>query len=159
MDTSSHETFLRRTLELARLGSEAGAGGPFGAVIVKDGEVIAESWNTVLATHDPTAHAEVNALRAACARLGTFHLEGCILYASCEPCPMCLAAAYWARVERIVFANRREDAAAIGFSDAELYRELTLPLEARTIPTERVELPDALAPMRNWLDNPKRELY
>lgn len=132
---------LRRAIELSRKNMTAGAGGPFGAVVVADGRVVAEGWNEVTSSNDPTAHAEVQAIRAACRALGTFSLAGATLYTSCEPCPMCLAAAYWARVGRIVYANSRDDAATIGFDDAHIYRELELPIAARSIPMERL-LPD-----------------
>jgi len=118
------DIFLARAIELARQGSQQGDGGPFGAVIVHDGKIIGESWNRVVGSKDPTAHAEIAAIRMACATLGHFHLTDCTLYASSEPCPMCLSAAYWARIERIVFANSRAEAAAIGFCDDELYDEL-----------------------------------
>ena len=122
------DLFLRRAIELARQGSERGDGGPFGAVLVRDGKIIAEGWNRVVASLDPTAHAEIGAIRTACAAVGSFHLPNTTLYASSEPCPMCLSAAYWARIERIVFANSRAEAAAIGFCDDELYSELIYPV-------------------------------
>jgi len=153
------EIFLRRAIALAAEGSERGEGGPFGAVIVRAGEIVAEGWNRVIASNDPTAHAEIVAIRAACAKLGHFHLADCTLYASSEPCPMCLAAAYWARVQRIVFANRREQAAAIGFCDEGLYEELRLPYGQRHIPTCHLPLPDADLPLRRWLDNPNHIAY
>src|SRR5262245_9316936 len=109
--------FLIEAIALSRERMLAGAGGPFGALIVRDGEIFARGWNRVTTTNDPTAHAEVVAIRAACERLGTFRLDGCVIYASCEPCPMCLAAAYWSRVARLVFAASREDAAQAGFDD------------------------------------------
>src|SRR5262245_9506938 len=118
-----HE-FMRRAIELSRLGSERGDGGPFGTVIVRDGQVVGEGWNSVLAMNDPTAHGEVLAIRAACRRLGTFSLEGCDLYTSSEPCPMCLSAIYWARVAQIYYANTIADAAAIGFDDTHILDEL-----------------------------------
>jgi guanine deaminase len=127
------DQFLARAIDLAQQGSENGEGGPFGAVIVRDGKIIAEGWNRVVASGDPTAHAEISAIRSACAALGNFHLTGCTLYASSEPCPMCLSAAYWARIERIVFANSRAEAAAIGFCDDELYSELNRHFSARSI--------------------------
>ncbi len=114
------DQFLAHAIDLARKGSELGEGGPFGAVIVRDGKIIGEGWNRVVATHDPTAHAEIIAVRTACAAVDCFHLPKTTLYASSEPCPMCLAAAYWARIERIVFANSRAEAAAIGFCDDDL---------------------------------------
>lgn len=118
------EAFMRRAIELARIHMRQRHGGPFGAVVVKDGAIIGEGWNAVAATHDPTAHAEIVAIRAATARLGSFDLHGADLYASCQPCPMCLAAAYWARVSRIYVAASGEDAAAIGFGDGMDFSEI-----------------------------------
>jgi len=129
------EVHLREAIALARYGMERGYGGPFGCVIVKDGEVVGRGNNRVTSTNDPTAHAEVVAIRAACQALGDFQLTGCTLYTSCEPCPMCLGAIYWARPDRIVFAASREDAAAAGFDDQLIYDELPLPPEQRRIPT------------------------
>jgi guanine deaminase len=153
------DAFLARAVELAAHGSEAGDGGPFGAVIVKNGTIIGEGWNRVVAANDPTAHAEINAIRAACAALASFHLPGCTLYASSEPCPMCLAAAYWARIERIVFANSRTEAAAIGFCDDDLYRELGRDGSARRIPAEHRPLPGAAEPLLRWATRPDRTPY
>lgn len=153
------DLFLARAVELARQGSQAGDGGPFGAVVVHNGQIVGEGWNRVVAGKDPTAHAEVTAIRAACATLGHFHLTGCTLYASSEPCPMCLAAAYWARVERIVFANSRAEAAAIGFCDDELYGELACEPCQRRIPMIHHPLPDALAPLRAWANDPTHTTY
>ena len=153
---NTDDRFLARAVELAARGSEAGDGGPFGAVVVRDGSIIGEGWNRVVADRDPTAHAEVNAIRTACAALGSFHLTGCILYASSEPCPMCLSAAYWARIERIVFANSRSEAAAIGFCDDELYCELGRHFSARSIVMEHHPLPEALDPLRCWAADPQR---
>lgn len=153
------DVFLTRAVELARHGSEAGDGGPFGAVIVRDGRIVAESWNRVVACRDPTAHAEISAIRSACAHLDDFHLTGCTLYASSEPCPMCLAAAYWARIERVVFANSRAEAAAIGFCDDELYGELNRNFAERRIVMEHRPLAGALAPLIAWSGNPTRIAY
>jgi len=156
---SLDDQFLARAIELARHGSESGDGGPFGAVIVRDGKIIAEGWNRVVASHDPTAHAEISAIRRACAETAHFHLPGCTLYASSEPCPMCLSAAYWARIERIVFANSRAEAAAIGFCDDELYSELNRHFSARSIVMEHHPIPGALAPLERWAANPRRIPY
>ena len=153
------DLFLRRAIELARQGSERGEGGPFGAVLVRDGKIIAEGWNRVVASHDPTAHAEIGAIRTACAATGSFHLPNTTLYASSEPCPMCLSAAYWARIGRIVFANSRAEAAAIGFCDDELYSELTRHFTARSIVMEHHPLPDSLEPLKRWAANPVRIPY
>ena len=125
--------FMRQAIRLASESVERG-GGPFGAVIVRDGEVVAEGANSVTLHNDPTAHAEVTAIREACRRLGTFHLDGCTIYTSCEPCPMCLGAIYWAGIARVVYGNSRKDAAAIGFADDFIYDELALPLERRRLP-------------------------
>ena len=153
------DQFLARAIELARQGSECGEGGPFGAVIVRDGKIIAEGWNRVVASHDPTAHAEIGAIRSACVGLANFHLHGCTLYASSEPCPMCLSAAYWARIERIVFANSRAEAAAIGFCDDELYCELGRHFSARSIVMEHHPLPGSLLPLQRWACDPAHICY
>ena len=123
------------------------------------GEIIASGWNSVLSTNDPTAHAEVVAIRAACHRLGTFSLAGCVIYASCEPCPMCLSATYWARVDRLVFAASRHDAALAGFDDEWLYRELPLQIEQRRIPTFQSLRDEAQIVFTEWLKIPNRILY
>lgn len=153
------DVFLARAIVLAQKGSESGDGGPFGAVIVRDGEIVGESWNRVVASGDPTAHAEIGAIRSACAALGHFHLAGCTLYASSEPCPMCLSAAYWAHIERIVFANSRAEAAAIGFCDDELYCELGRHFSARSIVMEHRPMAEALLPLQHWASNPERKPY
>lgn len=124
MSADLDSLFMTRTVALSREHMLAGHGGPFGAVVVMDGRVVAEGWNQVTSTNDPTAHAEVVAIRRACTALNRFDLRGATLYSSCEPCPMCLASALWARVDRIVYANTREDAAAIGFDDAPFYEEM-----------------------------------
>lgn len=142
--------FMRRAIGLAEEHMRAGHGGPFGAVIVHEGMVIAEGWNQVTSSNDPTAHAEVVAIRSAAALLGRFALSGCVLYSSCEPCPMCLAASYWARVDRLVFAAGRADAAAVGFDDEKLYRELVQPVENRSLPTRQMLRNDALAVLHAW---------
>ena len=151
--------FMRRAIELSRIHMEAGEGGPFGAVVVKDGEILGEGWNRVTSTHDPTAHAEVVAIRQACARLGTFQLRGCEIYASCEPCPMCLAAIYWARLDRVWYANSRTDAAAIAFDDDWLYREVATPLEARSLPARQILRDEALKVFRAWETKPDKIPY
>ncbi len=130
------ERFLREAIALARAGMDRNEGGPFGCAIVKDGVIIGRGNNRVTSTNDPTAHAEVVAIREACQALGSFQLEGCTLYTSCEPCPMCLGAIYWARPDRIVFAATRDDAAAAGFDDQLIYDELPLQAHQRRIPTE-----------------------
>jgi tRNA(Arg) A34 adenosine deaminase TadA len=151
-------TFLRRAIQLAREHMEAGHGGPFGAVIVRDAEVLATGWNQVTTANDPTAHAEVVAIRAAAAALRNFQLKGCVLYSSCEPCPMCLAAAYWARLDRIVFAASRTDAAAAGFDDELLYSEIGMPASARRLPAELLR-EEALAVFDRWRALPNKVPY
>ena len=151
--------FLSRAIELALKSAQSGDGGPFGAVIVRDGKIISEGWNQVIKTCDPTAHAEVMAIRAACNALNSFHLPNTTLYTSSEPCPMCLSAAYWARIERIVFANSRAEAAAIGFCDDELYEELNRHFSARSIIMEHHPLPEALLPMQHWFSKTDRRNY
>jgi len=145
--------FLRRAVELAGQRMRGGHGGPFGALVTRGDEVIAEGWNRVTSSNDPTAHAEIVALRRAAQTLGHFHLPGCVLYSSCEPCPMCLAAAYWARVDAVFFAATRHDAAQAGFVDVFLYDEVCKPLEARTLHMEQlIELqPEAQRYFQEWL--------
>lgn len=142
---------MAEAARLAREGVENGEGGPFGAVVVHDGRILGAACNRVLATHDPTAHAEILAIREACRQRGTFHLEGCVVYTTCEPCPMCLAALHWARVDRVYFAQTRDDAAAIGFADRRLYAAMAAP----EIPLERVACAAAAEAFRAWQANPK----
>src|SRR5918994_3538298 len=145
---------LARAVALSRGHMEGGEGGPFGAVIVRDGKVLAEGWNRVTSTNDPTAHAEVTAIRRACEAVQDFSLSGATLYTSCEPCPMCLASAYWARVSRIVFANTRQDAAAIGFDDQLIYEEIPRPVAARIVPTIHAPTAEARAVFEAWRTKP-----
>lgn len=149
MPEAADHTFMRHALDAAEA-NVAASGGPFGAVVVQGGRVISTGVNRVTVRHDPTAHAEVEAIRAACAALGTFRLDGCTLYTSCEPCPMCLAAAYWARLDRIVYAATREAAAAAGFDDAFLYDEVARPPSARSLPMARVLPAEAARPFDAW---------
>ena len=151
--------FISRAVQLAAESVADGSGGPFGAVVVRAGKIVGEGRNQVVPTRDPTAHAEVMAIRAACAVLDSFHLTGCTLYASSEPCPMCLSAAYWARVDRIVFANPRAAAAAIGFCDDELYAELRLPHAERRLETVQLPVPGADEPLLRWYRNPAKSRY
>ncbi len=153
------EKFMHRAIELARLGMGQGAGGPFGAVVVKDGEIVGEGWNRVLATADPTAHGEVAAIRDACAKLGTFSLEGCEIHTTGQPCPMCLGAIQWARIEKIYYGFRIEDAAEIGFDDTEFYRQMLLPAAERRIPSEESCRDEALVLARDYLLLPERRRY
>lgn len=151
--------FMQRAIELSREHMNANQGGPFGAVIVKDGAVIAEGWNRVTTSNDPTAHAEVVAIREACRRLGDFTLSGCEIYASCEPCPMCLAAIYWARIDSIYYANSRADAARIGFDDSHIYDEIALPIASRSIPMTRILRDEAAAVFDEWDAKPDKVKY
>jgi guanine deaminase len=144
------ETFMRAAIELSRKKMRGNCGGPFGAVIVHDGEIIARGWNRVTSANDPTAHAEITAIRAACKKLGTFRLNDCELYTSCEPCPMCLSAIYWARLKRVFYANTRQDAAKIQFDDAWLYREVAQPIERRKIPMRQLLRAEALPVFGEW---------
>lgn len=141
---------MKRAVDLSHSPMRSGLGGPFGAVVVRNGRVIAEGFNQVTSANDPTAHAEVVAIRAACRALGTFTLAGCELYTSCEPCPMCLAAIYWARLDRVYFANDRTDAARIGFDDESLYQEISMPIENRSLPLIHLPLAEASAAFREW---------
>lgn len=141
---------MRHAIDLSRTKMNEGCGGPFGAVIVRDGKVIAEGWNKVTSSNDPTAHAEVSAIREACTALGSFNLAGCEIYTSCEPCPMCLAAIYWARIDHIYYANGRADAAAIGFDDQFLYDEVAKPIAERSLPCEHLEMPEAAEVFAQW---------
>jgi guanine deaminase len=154
-----HAAFLRLAIAEAVRGVNAGEGGPFGAVIVKEGKVIGRGCNQVTSRFDPTAHAEVQAIRAACAHLKSFQLDGCDVYASCEPCPMCLGALYWARPRAIYFAADRLAAAAAGFDDADIYEELGRPLSARRLPVHRLALPEKDAPFAAWDVSPNKVRY
>lgn len=151
--------YMRQAIELARENASSSGGGPFGAVVVKEGRVISACSNSVTPDNDPTAHAEVNAIRAACRELGSFDLSGCTLYSSCEPCPMCLSAAYWARVDKIVFAADRNDAADAGFSDAFIYDELSLDTDKRSIPMEKLMQKEGTEPFDIWKSNEKKIRY
>jgi len=155
----THEDFMRRAIALSREHMEAGHGGPFGAVVVKDGKVIGEGWNQVTSANDPTAHAEVMAIREACRNLGTFDLSGAAIYASSEPCPMCLGAIYWARLECVYFANSRTDVAAISFDDARLYDEISAPPEKRSLPMIRLLAEEALEVFEAWRAKPDKQTY
>jgi guanine deaminase len=144
------EDFMRRAIALSRERMEQGCGGPFGAVIARGDRIVAEGWNEVTSALDPTAHAEIVAIRAACKALGRFELKGCEIFTSCEPCPMCLAAIYWARLDRIYYANDRAGAARIGFDDALIYREVALPPGARRLPMVRLLEEEARAAFEGW---------
>ena len=150
---------MQRAIELAIENVRSGRGGPFGAVIVKDGAVIAEGTNCVTSSNDPTAHAEVVAIREACRKLGSFQLDGCELYTSCEPCPMCLGAIYWARPARVFYGASAGDASAAQFDDAFIFREIAQPARLRKIPMLQVMRDEALVAFRTWLDKADRIRY
>lgn len=150
---------MARAIQLSIDNVHSGRGGPFGAVVVKDDAIVAEGANRVTATNDPTAHAEVLAIREACRKLGVFYLPGCAIYTSCEPCPMCLAAIYWARISRIYFANAGADASQIGFDDSSIYREMAQPHSQRNIPMMQMMREEALAAFRAWENKPDKIEY
>lgn len=154
-----HNKFMQMAIDLAENNVTQGQGGPFGAVIVKDGMVIARSANRVVPTNDPTAHAEVSAIRLACKELESFSLDGCVIYTSCEPCPMCLGAIYWARIDQIYYANTKADAAAIGFDDKFIYDELDLPMDQRKLPIVQLMRDEALQAFKLWETSEKRTEY
>jgi guanine deaminase len=155
----SEDEFMRRAVMLSLEKMRANSGGPFGAIIVRRGEIVAEGWNQVTSTNDPTAHAEIVAIRRACAALDTFTLTDCDIYASCEPCPMCLGAIYWARLRRIYFANTRAEAAAIGFDDDFIYREIGVEPHARSIPGVKISTVDAQSVFREWVQKADKVRY
>ena len=145
-----HQAFMQEAIQLAYEGMRNGEGGPFGAIVVKNGEIIGKGNNKVAVTNDPTAHAEVVAIREACRHLNHFQLEDCTLYTSCEPCPMCLGAIYWARPKQVFFACTREDAANIGFDDHFIYEEMEMPLQERKIPAVQLLREEALKAFAEW---------
>ena len=151
--------FMREAIQLSLEKMQAGFGGPFGAVVVKDGQIIARGFNQVTSTLDPTCHAEVDAIRKACQVLGTFQLDGCDLYTSCEPCPMCLGAIYWARPARVFYANTKADAAAIGFDDQFIYDELDKPLAERRLLMQQFLRDEALVSFQTWAAKEGRTDY
>lgn len=153
------ERFMREAVAAAQEGVARGDGGPFGAVIVRGGQIIARAWNRVIRDQDPTAHAEVNAIREACRVAGSFHLGECDLYTSCEPCPMCLGAVYWARLRTVYYAATRADAAGVGFSDAWIYDELAQRPDLRSVRFVKTEATDAVMAMRAWQANEGRHPY
>ncbi len=159
MENTAHEKFMRIAIELAEDNVKRGIGGPFGAVIVKDGMIVARSANRVVPTNDPTAHAEVSVIRLACQELETYNLAGCEIYTSCEPCPMCLGAIYWARIDKIYYANTKADAAAIGFDDHFIYDELENPMDKRKLPFVQILRDEALTAFKLWETTEHREHY
>ena len=154
-----HEGYLQQAIILASENVDSGEGGPYGAIIVKANQVIAASGNKVTRDLDPTAHAEVMAIRAACIQLNDFHLNGCILYTSCEPCPMCLGAIYWARIDAVYYACNRFDAADAKFDDSFIYDEIVLMPEQRRIPMKQITLPNAKKPFEVWNNNAEKITY
>ena len=154
-----NEQFMREAIRISIEKMRDGLGGPFGAVVVKENRINARGWNQVTSANDPTAHAEIVALREACRQLGDFRLPGCELYSSCEPCPMCLGAIYWARVDRLFFAATRQDAAEAGFDDEWLYREIPLPVAQRRLPTRQLLREASLDAFDQWKAKPDRIPY
>lgn len=150
MTTHTPEYYLQRSIEIAETNCKTNNGGPFGAVIVRNGEIVAECGNSVTTTNDPTAHAEVNAIRAACKKLNTFDLSDCEIYASCEPCPMCLSAIYWARIPKLYYAANKHDAKDAGFDDSFIYDELDKNESERSIYIKRINLPTSEQPFMIW---------
>lgn len=150
---------MQRAIELAERGMDSNSGGPFGCVIAKGDEIVGEGWNQVTSTNDPTAHAEVVAIREACQKLGKFQLDGCVVYTSCEPCPMCLGALYWARPESVYFACTREDAAEIGFDDDFIYEELEKSNRERHLQIVNLMRDDALTVFQKWAKKPDKQEY
>ncbi len=153
-----NEEMMRKAIELSKQSIEKG-GGPFGAVIVKDGEIIAKGHNMVTLNNDPTAHAEVSVIREAAKKLNNFSLEGCEIYTSCEPCPMCLAAIYWARIEKIYYANTKKDAAEIDFDDSFIYEQIELPYNERSIPVVQMLRNEAIEAFDIWRDKTDKVEY
>src|SRR5258707_12493203 len=155
----SEQAFMQRALAIALEKMRANDGGPFGALVVRNGQIIAEGWNQVTSTNDPTAHAEVVAIRRACAKLGTFNLSDCVIYASCEPCPMCLGAVYWARFKTLYYSNTRQEAAAIDFDDEFIYREIPLDPASRSIPGVLVVVNETPVAFAEWAAKPDKIRY
>ena len=154
-----NEAFMREAITLSIEKMKAGEGGPFGAVVIKDGEIVGRGWNRVTSANDPTAHAEVMAIRDACANLNTFELSGCELYASCEPCPMCLSAIYWARLDKLYYAATRADAADAGFDDEFLYEEVSKDWKNRKLPAEQLVQNQAQKAFKAWKKKEDRTAY
>lgn len=153
------DSFMKKAIQLALRGVDNNEGGPFGCIIVKDGKIIGQGNNRVTSSHDPTAHAEVLAIREACAHLGSHQLEGCIMYTSCEPCPMCLGAIYWARPEKVFYAGTRKDAAKSGFDDAFIFEQIVLPPEDRNIEFRQMGRKEALQAFARWDEKENKTEY
>jgi len=156
--TDNDFLFIRRAIDLSLKNVKKG-GGPFGAVVTRNGEILAESCNLVTETNDPTAHAEINVIRVAAQKLKTFDLSGCVIYSSCEPCPMCLGAIYWARIDKVVFANTTSDAQSIGFNDALIYEEISRPPEERKIEFKQLLREEALVAFKAWEESENKIKY
>ncbi len=156
---NEHQKFIEEAIKLARENVPSGKGGPFGALVVKNGEIVGRGVNQVTSNNDPTAHAEIMAIRDACQTLGSFQLKDCIIYASCEPCPMCLGAIYWARPKMIVFAAENTDAAKAGFDDSFIYKEICLPASQRTISSVNVKPDDFFSPFQTWTKSERKTPY
>lgn len=158
-EMKQHEKFMRMAIRLSDQNVKKAHGGPFGAVIVKDGKVIAKSANRVTLSKDPTAHAEVSAIRKACKKIDSFDLSGCVIYTSCEPCPMCLSAIYWARINTIYYANTKTDAADIGFDDQFIYDEIALPYDKRKLAVQQLLRNEALGAFKLWEESEIKTNY
>lgn len=157
--SKADEYFMLRAIQMAAIGMDSDSGGPFGAVVAKDGKIIAEGYNKVTSTNDPTAHAEVVVIREACQKLNSFQLTDCVIYTSCEPCPMCLGAIYWARPKIVFYGCTREDAAAINFDDRFIYNELEKEIEERQIRFAQLLRKDALSVFKSWKDKNDKTKY
>lgn len=151
--------FIRKAIVLSKQGCETGKGGPFGCVVVKDGKIVGQGYNQVTSTYDPTAHAEIVAIRDACKNLKSFQLDGCEIYTSCEPCPMCFGAIYWARPKAVYYANTKKDAAEIGFDDAFIYQELKLSITERKITFQQIGREEAIKVFKLWSENELKIQY
>lgn len=159
MNRHNHKEFMAEAIRQAGENIRNGNGGPFGAVIVKDGKVVATAGNRVTSSNDPTAHAEIVAIREACKELNTFDLSGCVIYASCEPCPMCLGAVMWARINKLYYAANRDDAARAGFDDEVFYTELSLPPDQRQLPVDQLMQDDAIEVFNQWIEKTDKIEY
>lgn len=157
--TDQHQKFMKVTIQLSEQNVLESLGGPFGAVVVKDGKILAKSANMVTSENDPTAHAEVSAIRMACKTLNTFDLSGCVIYTSCEPCPMCLSAVYWAKIDTIYYANTRQDAEDIGFNDKFIYDELQKALDKRQLPIKQMMRDEAQGAFKLWDKSAMKTTY
>ena len=157
--TDQHQKFMKVALQLSEQNVLESLGGPFGAVVVKDGKILAKSANMVTSTNDPTAHAEVSAIRMACKTMNTFDLSGCVIYTSCEPCPMCLSAVYWAKIDTIYYANTRQDAEDIGFNDKFIYDEIQKTLDKRQLPIKQMMRDEAQGAFKLWDKSAMKTTY